>query len=197
MDGGRKGGSKRRRPRRVEDAVCPPCRLAVSPTVMKLNEVAECPGNRWSPAGRRKGSNKEKGLQVIDRAQETQCWLSQSITPFLSGRSPLIGLISGPHLWPDRGFSPCVIALKGKVTFLCRLMGFFNNGEIWEQQKRPAFSFFNGAAPGCCRRVRLGDQWFHYSYCTAPAARQGDEGAEAVMAKCRFCLSKYLNSMLN
>ena len=63
---------------------------------------------------------------------------------------PLTGLISGPPISDLTGASlpPCVIAVKGKVTFFCRLMGFFNNGEIWEQQKSPAFSFFNGAAPG-------------------------------------------------
>lgn len=44
--------------------------------------------------------------------------------------------------------------MKGKVTFFCRLMGFFNNGEIWEQQKSPAFSFFNGAAPGRLQESR-------------------------------------------
>lgn len=33
-------------------------------------------------------------------------------------------------------------------------MGFFNNGEIWEQQKSPAFSFFNGAAPGRLQESR-------------------------------------------
>lgn len=44
--------------------------------------------------------------------------------------------------------------------------------------------------------ARLGDQGFHYSYCMAPALRQGYGGGEAMIAKC-FCQSKYLNSLLN
>lgn len=31
-------------------------------------------------------------------------------------------------------------------------MGFFNNGKIREQQRRPTFSFFNGAALHCCQQ---------------------------------------------
>lgn len=37
----------------------------------------------------------------------------------------------------------------------------------------------------------LGDQCFHYSYCTAPASGQGDDGGEAMIEKCVFCQSKY------
>lgn len=186
-----------------KDVACPPCRLAVSPAVMKLNEgtcsadIVLEKGDHWWPE--EKESNKGKGLKVIDRAQETQCWLSQSITPSLSGQNPLTGFISGPHHWPDRGLSPCVITLKGKVTFFCRLMGFFNNGKIWEQQKRPAFSFFNGAAPHCCQRASKTRRsvlslfiLYGSSFRTRWQGRRGE-----VIAKCSFSKSKYLNSVRN
>lgn len=64
--------------------VAPRC-VAVRPAVMKLNEGTGSAESVLEEVTTRKESNKEKGLQVIDRAQETQCWLSQSITPFLSG----------------------------------------------------------------------------------------------------------------
>lgn len=122
---------------------------------------------------RRKKSSKEKGLQVIDREHRTQCWLSQSITPFLLGQNLLPSLISRFHIQPDSGLFPCVIVVKGKVTF-CRLMGFLNNEQIWKQQKRFTFHSVMEPLRHCGDAGRLQDQGFHYTHCSFLALGQGD-----------------------
>lgn len=123
----------------------------------------------------RKESNKEEWPQVSDRVQEMQSWLSQSITLFLSGQSPLASLISGFHLQPDRGLIPCAITLKGKVTFFCHLMGFFNNEQNPAATKETRFLFFNGATPRLRADVgRLEIRSFIIH--TPPALGQGDNG---------------------
>lgn len=61
----------------------------------------ECLGNGRPPGATGEENNKEKGPEEIDRVQEVQCWLSQSITPFLWGRNLHTSLISSSHLWPD------------------------------------------------------------------------------------------------
>lgn len=89
---------------------------------------------------------------MIDRVQETPPAqsINKSFPPQVA--PPPHRTHQRPPISDLTGASLCVIVVKGKVTFFCRLMGFFNNGEMWEQQKRPAFSFFNGAAPGRCQR---------------------------------------------
>lgn len=149
-------------------------------------------------AGGQTKSSKERDLQVIDTAHETHRSPSQSITVSLSGRNP-------PHKPHQRapisdltgGLFPCVITLKGEVTFFCRLMGFSIMGSSRGNKRDLSFHslmellLVSAREPG-----RLKNHCFHYSNGTGSdfrtwwQGRRGNDGSH-------LCESKNWNRMLN
>lgn len=176
------------------------CRGAVSPLGNEVKWGHRVDRMFWEwliTGGQKKRQQQKENGPAGDWQSAGDATLLQSINKSFPLR--LRAFISVPSLWPDTGFFPCVISVKGKVTFFFGLMGSFNNGENWEPQRRAAFSFFNGDAPGFLRLASdrasrtFRHLCFHYSNHTQ-SLQPWYKVTGAAIVKCTLCPSKYLNS---